>query len=54
MGSLNVFSARDVRQRSGELLRDAEPGRPAVVTVGRATPRFAAFCGDRFGGTDAD
>lgn len=32
MGSLNVFSARDVRQRSGELLRDAEHGRLAVIT----------------------
>ena len=32
MDSLNVFSARDVRQRSGELLRDAEHGRLAVIT----------------------
>lgn len=32
MDSLNVFSARDVRQRSGELLRDAEDGRLAVIT----------------------
>ncbi len=32
MGSLNVFSARDVRQRSGELLRDAEHGRLAIIT----------------------
>ena len=32
MGSLNVFSARDVRQRSGELLRNAEHGRLAVIT----------------------
>ena len=32
MGSLNVFSARDVRQRSGELLGDAEHGRLAVIT----------------------
>ena len=29
---MNVFSARDVRQRSGELLRDAEQGRLAVIT----------------------
>ena len=32
MGSLNVFSARDVRQRSGELLSDAEHGRLALIT----------------------
>ena len=32
MRSLNVFSARDVRQRSGELLSDAEHGRLAVIT----------------------
>lgn len=32
MGSLNVFSARDVRQRSGELLREAEHGHLAVIT----------------------
>ena len=32
MGFLNVFSARDVRQRSGELLRDAENGRMAIIT----------------------
>ena len=32
MSSLNVFSARDVRQRSGQLLRDAEHGRLAVIT----------------------
>ena len=32
MGSLNVFSARDVRQRSGELLSDAEDGRLAIIT----------------------
>ena len=32
MSSLNIFSARDVRQRSGELLRDAEHGRLAVIT----------------------
>lgn len=32
MGSLNIFSARDVRQRSGELLSDAEHGRLAIIT----------------------
>ncbi len=32
MGSLNVFSARDVRRRSGELLRNAEHGRLALIT----------------------
>ena len=32
MDSLNVFSPRDVRQRSGELLRGAEHGRLAVIT----------------------
>ena len=32
MSSLNVFSARDIRQRSGELLRDAEQGHLAVIT----------------------
>ena len=32
MGSLNVFSARDVRQRSGELLSNAEDGRLAIIT----------------------
>ncbi len=32
MGSLNVFSARDIRQRSDELLRNAEHGRLSVIT----------------------
>ena len=32
MDSVRVFGARDVRQRSGELLRDAEHGRLAVIT----------------------
>ena len=32
MRSISVFSARDVRQRSGELLRDAEQGHVAVIT----------------------
>ena len=32
MDSLGVFSARDLRQRSGELFRDAEKGRLAVIT----------------------
>jgi len=30
--SFDVFSARDLRNRSGELLRDAEEGRLAVLT----------------------
>lgn len=32
MSSISVFSVRDVRQRSGELLRDAEQGHVAVIT----------------------
>lgn len=32
MRSLSVYSARDIRQRSGELLRDAEQGHVAVIT----------------------
>lgn len=32
MSSLSIFSARDVRQRSGELLRDAEQGHVAIIT----------------------
>lgn len=32
MDSLNVFSARDIRQRSGELLSNAEHGRLAIIT----------------------
>ncbi len=32
MSSLSVFSARDIRQRSGELLRNAEQGHVAVIT----------------------
>ncbi len=35
---LDVFSARDLRNRSGELLRDAEEGRLAIITKhGRPT-----------------
>jgi prevent-host-death family protein len=30
--NLDVFSVRDLRLRSGELLRDAEQGRMAVIT----------------------
>lgn len=30
--TLDVFSARDLRNRSGELLRDAEEGRLALIT----------------------
>ncbi len=32
MSKLDVFSVRDLRQRSGDLLRDAEEGRLAVIT----------------------
>ena len=32
MSSVDVFTARDLRQRAGELLRDAESGRLAVIT----------------------
>ena len=32
MDSPGVFSARDLRHRSGELFRDAEQGRLAVIT----------------------
>ncbi|MYD87072.1 MAG: prevent-host-death family protein [Acidobacteria bacterium] len=32
MGSLNIFSACDVRQCSGQLFKDAEHGRLAVIT----------------------
>lgn len=38
MSELGVFSVRELRQRSGELLRGAEEGRMAVVTKhGRPT-----------------
>ena len=32
MDPVDVFSVRDLRQRSGELLRDAENGRVALIT----------------------
>ncbi len=32
MDPIDVFSVRDLRQRCGELLRDAENGRVAVIT----------------------
>lgn len=32
MDPLDVFTARDLRQRSGELFRDAEEGRLALIT----------------------
>ncbi len=38
MTALGIFSVRDLRQRSGELLRGAEQGRLAIVTKhGRPT-----------------
>ena len=33
MDPLDVFSVRDLRQRSGKLLKDAENGRPAILAV---------------------
>ena len=32
MGHLDVFSVRDLRNRSGELLRDAEAGQVSLIT----------------------
>lgn len=32
MSAIDVFSARDLRNRSGELLKDAEEGRLALIT----------------------
>jgi prevent-host-death family protein len=32
MEPLDIFTARDLRQRSGELLREAEEGRLALIT----------------------
>jgi prevent-host-death family protein len=32
LDDLDVFTARELRQRSGELLRDAEQGRIALIT----------------------
>jgi prevent-host-death family protein len=41
MEPLDVFTVRDLRQRSGDLLRDAEQGRLAVVTK-HGRPAFLA------------
>lgn len=41
MDSPDVFSARDLRLRSGDLLRDAEQGRLALVTK-HGRPAFVA------------
>jgi prevent-host-death family protein len=38
MSTLDVFTVRDLRERTGELIRDAEQGRVALVTKhGRPT-----------------
>jgi prevent-host-death family protein len=38
MNAIDVFSARDLRNRSGELLNDAEEGRLSIITKhGRPT-----------------
>lgn len=41
MNPLDVFTVRDLRQRSGKLLKDAEEGRLAVVTK-HGRPAFLA------------
>lgn len=41
MGPLDVFTVRDLRQRSGKLLKDAEEGRLALVTK-HGRPAFLA------------
>ena len=39
MASLDVFIVRDLRQRSGKFLKDAENGRLALITKhGRPAP----------------
>ena len=46
MGKVDVFSVRDLRERTGELLRDAEKGRLSLVTkYGR--PAFLAVPFDK-------
>lgn len=46
MEKLEVFTARDLRNRSGELLRDATAGRISLVTK-RGKPAFVAVPFDR-------
>jgi prevent-host-death family protein len=41
MEKLDVFTVRDLRQRTGELLRDAENGRLALITK-NGRPAFLA------------
>jgi len=41
MKGLDVFTVRDLRQRTGELLRDAENGKLAIVTK-HGRPAFIA------------
>lgn len=41
MEPLDVFTVRDLRQRSGDLLRDAEEGRLALITK-HGRPAFVA------------
>jgi hypothetical protein len=48
MEPLDVFTVRDLRQRSGDLLRDAEQGRLALITKhGRPAGRPSWRCHSR-------
>jgi prevent-host-death family protein len=42
MEKLNVFTVRDLRQRTGDLIRDAEEGRIALITK-HGRPAFLAL-----------
>ena len=46
MEKLDVFTVRDLRERTGELLRDAERGRVSVVTK-HGRPAFVAVPFDK-------
>ena len=46
MEKLDVFTVRDLRERTGELLRDAEQGRVSVVTK-HGRPAFVAVPFDK-------
>ncbi|HUT34088.1 MAG TPA: type II toxin-antitoxin system prevent-host-death family antitoxin [Planctomycetota bacterium] len=46
MGKLDVFTVRDLRERTGELIRDAEQGRVSVVTK-HGRPAFVAVPFDK-------
>lgn len=41
MGSVDVFSVRDLRQRSGDLMREAERGHLSLITK-RGRPAILA------------